>query len=156
MRRTKGISPTCIVHTIQNEHFSCSFCISPILRFIHHSVYIAWFWTRDTLPCHITCHVQTLLKYGFDTLDPLDTVKSKTLLHGEITSVASWYISHVHNTYHIYESHVGCKDASYKRHITHVHTLLDFGHRARYGVNKRVTYKPYWNIGLTRSTRWTR
>ena len=74
-----------VLHLIQNEHFLCSFPAPLISRFIHHSVYIAWFWTQDTLRCQQTCHVQSLLKYRVDTLDTLDTVKSKTLSYIEIT-----------------------------------------------------------------------
>ena len=83
-----------ILHSIQNEHFLCSLRTYLILRFIHHSVYIAWFWTRDTLPCHITCHIQTLLKYRFDTVDTLDTLIWKTLLYMGITYTKSCYMSH--------------------------------------------------------------
>ena len=81
------------------KHFLCSFCICPISRLIHHSVYIAWFRTLDTVTCRQTCHVQSLLKYRVDTLDTLDTLILKTLPYIEIMYVKSCYISHISNTH---------------------------------------------------------
>ena len=62
----------------------------PISHIIHHSVYIHRFRTPDTLTCLQTCQRSALLKYRFDTLDTLDTVKSKTLSYIENVLMKSW------------------------------------------------------------------
>ena len=91
-------------NTVKNEHLLCSLPTCPMLRFIHHSVYMGRISTLDTLTCRVTCRRLALLKYSIDTLDTLDTVKSKTLLRMEITVTKSCEILQTSHMSHMWES----------------------------------------------------